>query len=61
MYGDGGSLGRLLVGGPDFSGVAPFLYCESLHGAFAQGLDVIQETGGGQNVGGPWNQSIKNY
>lgn len=46
--------GQLLVWGSHVLGVAPFLYCESLHGAFAQRLDIIQETGGGQNVRGPW-------
>lgn len=35
------------------------LYCESLHGAFAQSLDVVQETGRGQNVRRPWKQSMK--
>ena len=48
-------------GGADLSCVASFFDCESLHRTFAQGLDVVQETGGGQNVGGPWNQSIKKY
>lgn len=46
--------GQLLVWGSHLSGIAPFLYCESLDGAFAQCLDVIQKTGGGQNVRGPW-------
>lgn len=41
------------------SGIAPFLYCECLHGAFAQSLDVIQETGRGQNVWRPWNKIKK--
>lgn len=51
-----GRSGELLVAGPDFSSVAPFIQCESLHGAFAQSLDVFQETGRGQNVRRPWNQ-----
>ena len=38
------------------SGIASFLYCECLHGAFAQGPDVIQETARGQNVWRPWNK-----
>lgn len=46
---------RLLVVSIDLLGIAPFLYGKSLHGAFAQGLDVIQETGGSENVGGPYD------
>lgn len=41
------------------SGIAPFLDCERLHGAVAQSLDVIQETGRGQNVWRPWNKIKK--
>lgn len=37
------------------SGIASFIYCEGLHGAFTQHLDVIQETGGGHNVGRPYD------
>lgn len=46
------------MGGP-VSGIAPFVYCKSFHGALAQSLDVIQETGWGQNVRRPCNQSKK--
>lgn len=46
--------GQLLVWGSHLSGIASFLYCESLDGVFAQRLDVIQKTGGGQNVRRPW-------
>lgn len=40
------------------SGVAPFLYCERLHGTFAQRFDVIEESGWCQNVRRTWNESI---
>lgn len=55
---EAGRFVEVLDGAPDLSGIAPFVYCESLHGAFAQSLDVIQETGWGQNVRRTWNQSM---
>lgn len=41
-----------VAGEVGLSGSASFIYCESLHGAIAQSLDVIQETSWGQNVRG---------
>lgn len=51
-----GKCGKALAGRTDILGIAPFFYSESLHGAFAQSLDVIQETGWGQNMRGTCNQ-----
>lgn len=42
-----------LDAGPQLLGIAPLVYCERLHGAFAQSFDVIQETGWCQNVRRP--------
>lgn len=54
---EAGEVLEVLVGEPDLSGVAPFVYCEGFHGALAQGLDVIQQTVWGQDVRRSWNQS----
>lgn len=54
-----GMLVKVCHGFRGASGIASFLNCECVHGAFAQSFDVIQETGGGQNVWRPWIKSKK--
>lgn len=38
----------------DFSGVAPFIYGKGFHWTFAQGFNIFQKTGGGQDMRRAW-------